>query len=313
MSFQFQPATRANARLLIGLVGPSGSGKSLSALRLAKGLVGNGRIAVIDTERGRMLQYAPRPGEAPSPPETFAFDHMAFEPPFSPDRYKLAVEAAAKAHPDVLIIDSLTHSWDGPGGMLEMVDAEKSRMSGNEWAAWAKPKKANNAFVQALLQVPFHVIVTMRAKEKREQVVNDRGKKEIVSRGWHPICESGVAYEMTLNLLLGTARKGAPQIEGFDYGKLPINMHGLIVEGQQLTEKHGEALARWASGTPAKAEPPPIRDKVRTAIEDRANRGDWDGLRTWLEEARPKLAPKEVELAESVLLASSFNEEPADA
>ena len=77
MSFQFRPAVREQVPLLIGLAGGTGSGKTYSAMRIAKGLSGDRRFAVIDTEAGRAKHYA----------ERFAFDHGDLRPPFRPTTY----------------------------------------------------------------------------------------------------------------------------------------------------------------------------------------------------------------------------------
>jgi hypothetical protein len=264
MSFSYRPAVRDSTKLLIGLVGPSGCGKTLSALRLATGL--GGSICFLDTEQGRALQYAAAPGTKASPPDSFDFLHGSLAPPLSSDRYLQAVEAAIQAKPDVLIIDSMSHEWEGPGGILDEVDAAKNAgaMGGNEFAVWAKPKQKHNKLIQTLLQVPAHVILCMRAKEKRAIVEDPERprKKIIVSLGWHPIAESGLTYELTINLLLGTQKKGAPTVEGFDFGKLPFNMVGIIKEGEQITEETGRRLADWAKGAAIAAPAPKPAKKL---------------------------------------------------
>lgn len=245
MSFTFKPATREATKLLIGMCGPSGSGKTLSALKLATGL--GGPIVFIDTEQGRALQYA---GD-------YEFMHGVLTPPFHPDRYREAVEAAIKTRPNVVILDSMSHVWEGPGGILETVDNAK-RDGGNDFGVWAKPKQAHQKLVNLLLQVPAHVIVCMRAKEKRGLVKNERGKTEVVDMGWHPIAEGGLTYELVINVLLSAEKKGAPIVDGFDFGKLPYNMADLLPPGEQISEATGRRFADWCRGgaAPANASKP---------------------------------------------------------
>ena len=81
----FKRAQRKQAKLRLLLAGPAGSGKTMSALLLAKGL--GGRIAVIDTERGSASLYS----------DVVDFDTLEFNPPYSPERYIQALEGAAKA------------------------------------------------------------------------------------------------------------------------------------------------------------------------------------------------------------------------
>ena len=56
---KFTKAVRKAVAPKIALQGPSGAGKTYSALRFARGFAGeNGRIAVIDTENGSASLYA---------------------------------------------------------------------------------------------------------------------------------------------------------------------------------------------------------------------------------------------------------------
>src|SRR5260221_10756208 len=53
------PAERAGAHLLIQLYGPPRSGKTYTALRIARGMVGaTGKIGMLDTESGRARLYS---------------------------------------------------------------------------------------------------------------------------------------------------------------------------------------------------------------------------------------------------------------
>src|SRR3990167_7498113 len=95
MTFQFRPAARENVSLLIGLAGSSGSGKTYTAMRLAKGICGERAFAVVDTEAGRAKHYA----------DQFKFDHGDLKPPFSPAAYAEAIAAADAAHYPVIVVD----------------------------------------------------------------------------------------------------------------------------------------------------------------------------------------------------------------
>ena len=108
--FAFSKAVRQQAPLLIGLVGPSGVGKTFSALRLARGIqrVTGGRVKGIDTEHKRMSHYS----------DDFDFDCMDFRGPFGSLDYLAAIQEAAKT-PGPIIVDSLSHEHDGPGGYLD--------------------------------------------------------------------------------------------------------------------------------------------------------------------------------------------------
>lgn len=180
----FQAARRSSAKLRLSLCGPSGSGKTYSALQIAMGL--GGRIALIDTERGSAELYA----------DLCAYDVAQLTPPFTPARYIEAIHAAEKAGYDILIIDSLSHAWSGPGGVLEMHD-HASKALKNSFAAWREITPEHNRLVDTLLQTSLHVIVTMRTKTAYE-VQQDTGKSRVVKIGLAPVQREGLEYEFTV-------------------------------------------------------------------------------------------------------------------
>src|SRR5204862_126708 len=80
------PAERAGAHLLIQLYGPPRSGKTYTALRIARGMVGpEGRIGVLDTESGRARLYSDKV------PGGFVVGELT--PPYTPRRYLAAIAA----------------------------------------------------------------------------------------------------------------------------------------------------------------------------------------------------------------------------
>lgn len=112
MTFTFRPAKREQIPLLIGLAGGTGSGKTYSAMQLARGLAKDARFAVIDTENGRAKHYADR----------FQFDHAEIGAPFRPEKYADAIRAADEAGYPVVVVDSASHEWYGDGGCLDWHD-----------------------------------------------------------------------------------------------------------------------------------------------------------------------------------------------
>lgn len=182
---QFKKATKAQAKLRLGLVGPSGSGKTYTALQLATHLVPGGRVAVIDTERGSASKYA----------DLFEFD--VIEPDtFSPKVYVEAIQAAERAGYDVLVIDSLSHAWMGKDGALELVDAAAKRSrSANSFAAWRDVTPLHNEMIDAILGARLHVIATLRAKTEYVIEEDARGKKVPRKVGMQPVQRDGLEYE----------------------------------------------------------------------------------------------------------------------
>lgn len=258
--FSFRPAIRDSVPLLIGLAGGTGSGKTFSALRVAKGIAGAKRFAVIDTEGGRALAYAPPPGQKADGRQTFDFEHGDLAPPFSPRRYLDAINAADSAGYPVVVIDSMSHVWAGDGGCLDMQESEFQRMGGRDavkMASWIKPKTEHKHMVTKLLQVRAHLILCFRAEPKVEMKRNDKGKMEVVAKtgltgadGWFHVCEKSLPFELTMSLLLLATAPGEP---------IPIKLqeqHRRIVRPKMvLDEQVGASLAAWSAGGNTKESP----------------------------------------------------------
>ncbi len=190
----FQPAERKKAKLRLSIDGPSGSGKTHSALLVAGGIIPDGKIFLIDTERDSATLETGKPGI----PEFF---HAPLTPPFTPAKYRQYIETAISEGADLIIIDSLSHAWSGTGGILDMHDtAQKAQRSGNSWAAWREVTSEHNALIDTLLQAPCHIICTMRTKTAWEIIDDDNGKKKPVKIGLKPEQREGMEYEFTLVL-----------------------------------------------------------------------------------------------------------------
>ena len=248
MTFEFKPAAREQVGLLIALAGASGSGKTYSALRLAKGISPAGKIAFIDTEARRGLHYA----------DTFTFLHHDMRPPFRPHRFIEAIHAAEKIGTEVVIIDSFSHEYDGEGGIIDWADelaANGVKSPGN----WKDPKLAHKKMMNALLQCRATIIFCLRADEKIE-IVREGGRTQVRPLGWMPICEKRFAYETTASFTLTPDRPGRVR---FDLPhKCQAQHRGIFRDGELIDEDSGAKLAEWArGGNPATTqEPTPARD-----------------------------------------------------
>lgn len=278
-TFEDKPATRDKVPLLIGLMGPSGSGKTFSALRLATGIqqVSGGEIYFIDTEARRGLHYADR----------FKYRHMEFGAPFGSLDYLAAITHCVKKGAGVVIVDSMSHEHDGPGGVLEQHEQELDRMAGQDYGkrnsmnliAWAKPKAARRHLISGLLQLNCNFVFCFRAKEKAKPVKKD-GKTVIENQGWMPIAGEEFVYEQTVNCLLLPGSNGVPTWRSDEPGekammKLPEQFRHLFGNGQTIDESLGAAMAQWASGSKREANPETL-DLARTAAG-----GGSDVFKTW--------------------------------
>lgn len=185
----FQRAQRKQAKLRLALAGPSGSGKTYSALLIAQGLAPEGRIALIDTERGSGELYS----------DLADFDAAALAPPFTPERYIQLIHEAEQAGYAVLIVDSLSHAWTGQGGVLDMHDkATLASRSGNSFMSWREVTPHHNALVDAIIGANLHVIATMRTKTAYDLVDDGKGGKKPIKAGLAPVQREGMEYEFTV-------------------------------------------------------------------------------------------------------------------
>lgn len=253
-SFEDKIAVRERVPLLVGLVGPSGGGKTYSALRLATGIQkqNGGDIYFIDTEARRALHYADR----------FKFRHLAFGAPFSPLDYLEAIQHCVAKGAKTIIVDSMSHEHEGPGGVLEMHDAAHQKMGGGEntkMLAWGKPKAARRRLINSILQLPCNFIFCFRAKEKIKLATKKQkaaGEDAVQQLGFMPIAGEEFVFEMTVNALLMPGANGVPSWRPNESGeqkmvKLPEQFRAMFEQPQALNEQLGEAMAKWAAGTAA--------------------------------------------------------------
>jgi len=182
----FEKAERKQAKLRLALSGPTGSGKTEGALKLAAGI--GGRIAVVDTEDSSASLYADR----------YDFFAANLTPPYTPEKFISAIKAAENAGFDILILDSITHEWSGTGGCLEIVDAlSKGKFKGNSWGAWSEVTPRHRKFIDAILHSSIHIIVTLRSKMETQQVTDNNGKKKVEKVGLKSEQRDGIEYEFT--------------------------------------------------------------------------------------------------------------------
>jgi hypothetical protein len=172
MAIKFHRAQRKKAKLRLAIAGPAGSGKTYSALLTAFGL--GGPVALIDTERGSGELYA-HLGE---------YDVCTLTAPFTPEKYVEAIRAAESTGYNVIIIDSLSHAWAGPGGVLD-IHGYAADKGGNSWSAWRQVTPRHNELVDTMLQSRCHIIATLRSKMEHVQTI-ENGKTVIKKVGMNP-------------------------------------------------------------------------------------------------------------------------------
>lgn len=181
-------AEKRQVKLKLGIQGPSGSGKTWGALALAANLWPEAKVMVIDTENESASLYA----------DNFSFDTIPLDPPFESDRYQSCIDYAVDNGYDVLIMDSISHQWDGEGGILRRKEELDRRPGSNSFTNWATFTPEHTRFIEAIKQAPIHIIATMRSKQEYALEQNERGKSKPVKLGFAPIQRDGFDYEFTL-------------------------------------------------------------------------------------------------------------------
>lgn len=186
LNFAPQRATKKNSRLKMGLIGLAGSGKTYTALSIATNLIPNGRVLVIDTEHGSASKYA----------DLFEFDVVELDD-HTPTNYAEAIHYAVSAGYDAIVLDSLSHAWNGSNGALEQVDnaAKRAGGGGNAFGVWRNVTPLHNAMIQAIVSSRIHLIATMRSKMDYVQEKDAHGKTTIRKVGLAPVQRDGMEYE----------------------------------------------------------------------------------------------------------------------
>ena len=178
---KLQTAQRKRAKIKMGLQGPSGSGKTYSSLLLASGLCKDWeKIVVIDTENHSAELYS----------HLGPYKVLSLSAPYSPERYISAIQMCEQAEMEVIILDSVTHEWEN------LLDTHAS-MAGNSFTNWGKITPRHNAFVQAILNSPCHIISTIRTKQ--DYVLNEKNGRMVPEKvGLKSVQRDGLEYEFTL-------------------------------------------------------------------------------------------------------------------
>lgn len=215
----FLKAQKRKAKLRILLEGVSGSGKTYSALLLASSL--GGKIALIDSEQGSSNLYS----------DEFDFDVCTIEEPYAPEKYIKAIKEAEKHQYNIIILDSISHEWNGPGGCLDIQSS-----LGGRYQDWAKVTPRHNAFVATILNSKCHIIATARTKTDYAMESQPSGKYTVQKVGLKTQQRDEMDYEFTTVLRLNHQHM-------YECSK---DRSGLFINKQAiLTNEEGKRLLEW--------------------------------------------------------------------
>jgi len=227
MSFIIRKAKRKNKKLRIGLSAASGFGKTYSSLLLAKGILEGdlSKCCVIDSENDSASLYD-NLGE---------YSTIALHAPYTPERYIEAITAAEQAGFEVIIVDSITHEWEGDSGCLEI----HSKLGG-KYQDWAKVTPRHNAFINKILTSSSHIITTVRRKQDYE-MSSVNGKTTVTKVGTKEVTRDGFEYELDINFEVTNDKHLV--VASKDRTQLFVNKPEFLI-----TEETGEILMNWAKG-----------------------------------------------------------------
>lgn len=251
---KFEKAAKSRTSMKLAIAGPSGSGKTYSSLQIAEGLVGDlSKVAVLDSENGSAHLYA----------HLGDYSVLSMKAPFTPEAFVEAIHQAEKQGFQCLIIDSLSASWEGLGGILHI----HSQMPGNSFQSWASLTPRQNHLIQAILQSPMHIICTMRSKQ--EYVVNTSSGKAIPEKiGMKPIQRDGIDYEFSVMFEIGMnhVAQCTKDRTGHFRNKHEINLNTDI----------GKSLARWCQEE--SSEPESVVSAEVPVLESHEDDAEFDSI-----------------------------------
>ncbi|MGV1011359.1 MAG: AAA family ATPase [Flavobacterium sp.] len=181
-------AQRNQVKLRLGLSGASGFGKTYSALILAYGITEDwSKIAIIDTENGSASLYSHLGG----------YNVLTLNEPYTPERYIQAIETCELSNIEVIIIDSISHEWNGKGGCLEIHES-----LGGKFSDWAKVSPRHQTFIDKILNSSCHIVTTVRRKIDYSMETDMSGKSKVIKHGTKEVTREGFEYELTANFEL---------------------------------------------------------------------------------------------------------------
>ncbi len=221
---ELRQAQRKQAKIKLALEGVSGSGKTMSALLLASGMADWSKIAVTDTENHSADLYA-HLGE---------YNVLQLSKPFTPERYIKAIEVCENASMEVVIIDSVSHEWEGSGGILDL----HGNMQGNSFTNWAKMTPRHNGFVQKILESPCHIVSTIRTKT--DYALSDKNGKLVPEKvGLKGITRDGMDYEFTIVFDIDIRHNAVASKD----------RTGLFMDNPEsvITPDHGKQILEWCN------------------------------------------------------------------
>lgn len=245
-TFKIEDAEREGSRLVLGISGISGSGKTYTALQVAWGLANynSQKVGLLCTENRRGRMYSDILVDAKG--KVHKFKVIDMPPPYSPQRYIEAIQAFADFGVEVIVIDSASHEWEGQGGCEDIAHAPDQYGKTPKQPRWNDAKREHKSFMNAMLQSPAHIIACLRAREKVKLEKRD-GKTEYVPQGVLAIQEKNFTFELTASMMMWNGGKSREVLKCPSELAPIFGNTGEWAEGF-LTHEHGKLLRDWVDG-----------------------------------------------------------------
>lgn len=270
-------AKRGAVYVKIGMMGISGSGKTLSALLLGYGLLRAAhpelsdaqiweKILVIDTENSSASLYAGLQVGMTKVGEFLTIDVSA---PFTVEKYIEAINAAEGAGVEFLIIDSMSHAWQAEGGLLDKQNAVARRMNGQSYQAWREVTPLYNQLIDKILQCHMHVVSTYRGKKEYALEQGQNGKTKVAAKGVGAQFREGADYESTVYFEIDQdhmafASKDRTHLFDGQYILISADTGRQIYEWLSTADQQPPEVVK----TVAPVAPAPVAEPVETAAGD---------------------------------------------
>jgi len=251
---EIKKAVRRALPLQLAFYAPSGAGKTFSALLFAAGLSPNGKVVVVDTERGRASLYADNKKILAALPG--GFDVIELDAPYHPQRYIEALDLAESQGYRVCIVDSGSDSWDGPGGCSDL--AEKAK------GMWAGAKLWNKRMMTRAALSDMHVIWCLKAQEKTkiiDKAKSGTGKQEYIDLGVLPIWEKNNLFPQLLVFSVD------PTTHVSTVKKCHDDLWQFFTEPKLITKADGEKIRQWNEGGKQLDPHEQLKKRARAAAE----------------------------------------------
>lgn len=234
-----EKAQREKIKIPILLSGVSGSGKTVSSLLLAFGIVSSmfpesteeeqwRKVGLIDTEHRRAslntdIEIADQ--------HIGHFEVVNLSEPFTIDRYEEAFYLLVNEGCEVIIIDSISHNWEGKGGILDVVDSY-----GGKFSDWKKVKPVEDRFKELAINDKVHVISTTRVKQDYIMEINEKGKTAPRKVGLKMIQKDNLEYEYAVSFRIEQGAMAYPMKDNSN----------IFTEPKVLTVEDGKKLYEWS-------------------------------------------------------------------